>query len=117
MGFLKTLMKFSFNPCYQIKMSGVVFSHDPNTCSPYRVINWSDGPDTNLVTSGESGKIWFHAANSPYKAPAKLRIVVKLVEELLTLFDNLPIDVDLLSPVRKLIKNTKECCGCFKSGR
>ncbi len=91
-----------------VKMSGVVFSHDPNTCSPYRVINWSDGPDTNLVTSGESGKLWFHAANSPYKAPSKLRILVELVEELLTLFDNLPIDIEFAITSEKVNKKYKK---------
>ena len=28
-------------------LSGVAFSHDPNTLSPYRLINWLDGNDTN----------------------------------------------------------------------
>ena len=36
-------------------MSGVVFSHDPNTCSPYRVINYANGSDTSIVTSGGGG--------------------------------------------------------------
>ena len=25
-----------------VRRSGVAFSHDPNTCAPYRVINWQD---------------------------------------------------------------------------
>ena len=36
----------------QVLRSGVAFSHDPNTCAPYRVINWSEGNDTSTVTSG-----------------------------------------------------------------
>ena len=32
--------------------SGVGFSHDPNTCAPYRIINWSEGSDTASVTGG-----------------------------------------------------------------
>ena len=35
--------------------SGVAFSHDPNTCSPYRVVNWSEGSDTTAVTGGVGG--------------------------------------------------------------
>ena len=34
-----------------VKISGVAFSHDPTTCSPYRIINYSKGSDTSLVTS------------------------------------------------------------------
>ena len=42
--------------------SGVAFSHDPNTCSPYRVINWNEVAipiqqhlfgRSNMATSGE----------------------------------------------------------------
>ena len=35
-----------------VKSSGVAFSHDPNTCSPYRIINWNEGSDTSRVTLG-----------------------------------------------------------------
>ena len=36
----------------QVLRSGVAFSHDPNTCAPYRVVNWSEGNNTSTVTSG-----------------------------------------------------------------
>ena len=49
----------------QVCRSGVLFSHDPNTCSPYRVINWSEGNDTSQITGGKSGRIWQQAANPP----------------------------------------------------
>ena len=42
--------------------SGVAFSHDPHTGAPYRVVNWSEGGDTTLVTSGRGGRIWQQAA-------------------------------------------------------
>ena len=29
--------------------SGVAFTHDPNTCSPYRIINWSESSNTTEV--------------------------------------------------------------------
>lgn len=38
----------------RVKFSGVAFSHDPNTCSPYRIISWQDGEDTTAVTAGNS---------------------------------------------------------------
>ena len=34
----------------QVVRSGVAFSHDPNTCAPTRVVNWSEGHDTSIVT-------------------------------------------------------------------
>lgn len=37
----------------QVVRSGVAFSHDPNTCAPYRVVNWSEGSDTATVTGGK----------------------------------------------------------------
>ena len=89
-----------------VKMSGVVFSHDPNTCAPYRVVNWSSGPETDRVTSGASSSVWFHAANSPYKVPVKLRIVIKLVEELLKIFQNLPIDIEFAVTTEKINKKS-----------
>ena len=45
--------------------SGVAFSHDPNTCSPYRIVSWSDGNDTTKVTGGVSGRTWQQAAKLP----------------------------------------------------
>ena len=45
-----------------VNFSGVAFSHDPNTCSPYRIINWSMGSDTSSVTGGKQGEIWQQAA-------------------------------------------------------
>ncbi len=74
--------------------SGVAFSHDPNTFSPYRIINWSEGSDTTTVTSGVGGKVWQQAAKSPYKPPKKISRILDLVEELLTLFKNVPIDCE-----------------------
>lgn len=32
--------------------SGVAFSHDPNTCAPYRVVNWSEDAVTTSITGG-----------------------------------------------------------------
>ena len=43
--------------------AGVAFTHDPNTCSPYRIINWSEGTNTAEVTGGMGGKIWQQASD------------------------------------------------------
>lgn len=74
--------------------SGVAFSHDPNTCAPYRVINWSEGGDTASVTGGMGGRLWQQAALSQVAPPADLAPVVKLLEELLALFGALPVDCE-----------------------
>ncbi len=74
--------------------SGVAFSHDPNTCSPYRVYNYSIGKDTTCVTSGKGGLIFQQAAKSQNKLPEPIIQVSSLMEELLNLFDNKPIDFE-----------------------
>ena len=63
--------------------SGVGFSHDPNTCAPYRIINWSEGSDTTSVTGGQGGRTWQGAALSPVQPPAHIAPVLKLLEELM----------------------------------
>ena len=47
-----------------VLLSGVAFSHDPNTCSPYRVVNWTESEDTTAVTGGLAGSVFHHAASS-----------------------------------------------------
>ncbi|HRK37712.1 MAG TPA: PEP-utilizing enzyme [Burkholderiaceae bacterium] len=74
--------------------AGVAFSHDPNTCAPYRVVNWSDGVDTTAVTGGMSGRVWQQAANSAVLPDPTVAPVVALIDELLALFGNLPLDCE-----------------------
>ena len=74
--------------------SGVAFSHDPNTCSPYRVINWNEGNDTHSVTSGLGGQIWQQAAKSKIKSTSKFDQIILLLEELLGIFGNTPLDCE-----------------------
>ena len=56
----------------QVVRSGVAFSHDPNTCAPYRVVNWLEGGDTTAVTGGKSGRTWQQAGRSSLTPPAEL---------------------------------------------
>jgi glutamine kinase len=74
--------------------SGVAFSHDPNTSAAYRVVNWSEGDDATFVTGGRGGRIWQQAAASPVAPPGELAGVLKLIEELLSLFGALPMDCE-----------------------
>ena len=74
--------------------SGVAFSHDPNTCSPYRVVNWSEGTDTAVVTSGMGGRTWQQAARSPLAPSPELVGVINLLEELVAVFGDVPVDCE-----------------------
>ena len=74
--------------------SGVAFSHDQNSNSPYRIINWSEGSDTTKVTSGMGGNIWQQAASSPIEPDNKFKSIINLIEELLIHFNNMPIDCE-----------------------
>lgn len=74
--------------------SGVAFSHDPNTCAPYRVVNWSEGSDTSAVTGGMGGRTWQQAAQSAVPPAPTFAGVVALLEELLVLFGNVPVDCE-----------------------
>jgi hypothetical protein len=74
--------------------SGVAFSHDPNTCAPYRVVNWTEGGDTTAVTGGMGGRTWQQAAQSAAPPTPTFTGVVALLEELLVLFGDVPVDCE-----------------------
>ena len=74
--------------------SGVAFSHDQNSNSPYRIINWTEGSDTTKVTQGLGGRIWQQAASSPLQPDKKFKPIIDLLEELLFHFNNVPIDFE-----------------------
>jgi phosphohistidine swiveling domain-containing protein len=74
--------------------SGVAFSHDPNTNSPYRTVSWNDGPDTSIVTSGAGGRTWRHAALSPFDPPLFVQQVIQLLDEVQALLNGEPVDIE-----------------------
>lgn len=74
--------------------SGVGFSHSPDTCAPYRMVSWEDGNDTAAVTSGRARRMWMQAALSPLDPPKEISSVINLIEELLYIFDNEPLDCE-----------------------
>lgn len=77
-----------------VVLSGVAFSHDPNTSSPYRVVNWLEGENTAAVTGGEGGRTWQQAAESPTPPPPVISNVVDLLTELLDLFGEVSLDCE-----------------------
>jgi phosphohistidine swiveling domain-containing protein len=84
--------------------SGVAFSHDPNTCSPYRIINWSEGFDTTAVTSGVGGRVWQQAAmasREKVEPPEEIKSVLLLIDELLDIFGNKPLDCEFAYTTEK----------------
>ena len=74
--------------------SGVIFSHDPNNGTPYRVINWHTGNDTSFVTSGKGGHLYYSAATAAIDEQGKFSGVLRLLDELLNLFGGNPIDCE-----------------------
>ena len=77
-----------------VVMSGVAFSHDPSTCSPYRMINWCDGSDTTLVTGGKAGNLFQIAAHASVPNSSKFSKILKLLNELLEFFGGVPLDCE-----------------------
>jgi phosphohistidine swiveling domain-containing protein len=79
-----------------VRVSGVAFSQDPNTGSPYIVINHHVGADTAAVTGGRGHglRTVYVARGSPVRPPAELEPVVALVMELEELLGKGPIDVE-----------------------
>jgi phosphohistidine swiveling domain-containing protein len=68
-----------------VKLSGVAFSKDPNTGSPYVVINYDDeSGDTNTVTSGQTNelKTLYVFKGKKSHIPDDLKKVIELIDEL-----------------------------------
>ena len=78
-----------------VEIAGVAFSHDPNTGAPDRIINWSEGSDTQKVTAGLASNVVQTAAGAPKSLQGELsRLITVLIEELLFIFDEVPIDCE-----------------------
>jgi len=77
-----------------VRLSGVAFSRDPSTGSPYFVINYAEGTDTTAVTSGAGHSKTFVAVAGAENSPPDMKRVIDLVEELQALFPNVPLDVE-----------------------
>lgn len=78
----------------RVVRSGVAFSHDPNTCAPYRVVNWSEGGNTAAVTGGIGGRVWQQAASAVVPPSPTFAPITALLDELLGLFGDVPLDCE-----------------------
>jgi phosphohistidine swiveling domain-containing protein len=74
--------------------SGVAFTADAATGSPYRVIEWVDGNDTTAVTSGKNTNTYYSVKGSQVKRPESIRGVAELLDELELLFPGISLDVE-----------------------
>lgn len=70
--------------------SGVVSSFDAGTEAPYRLVNWSEGSDTTVVTAGQPGvQSWYFLPYRHGHAPSpSLRGSPAVVEELESILGN-----------------------------
>jgi phosphohistidine swiveling domain-containing protein len=75
-------------------LSGVAFSHDPATGSPYRVVNYALGVDTAVVTGGTGQTRTFVAAPGGQDVPTDMGKVLALLDELQSLFPARPLDIE-----------------------
>ncbi len=77
-----------------VVLSGVAFSQDPATGSPYRVVNYAHGSDTTAVTGGAAHTHTFVCAPGAEQRPNEIANVFDLLDELTTLFDSTPLDIE-----------------------
>jgi len=84
-----------------VALSGVAFSQDPNTGSPYIVINCAVDADTTAVTGGSATPIRtaFVWRDAPVRSAAPFDVVVDLVKELERLFGDVPLDIEFARDV------------------
>jgi phosphohistidine swiveling domain-containing protein len=77
-----------------VRLSGVAFTHDPATGSPYRVVNYALGSDTSTVTGGTGHTRTFVAALGADSVPHDMNKVLALLDELQSLFPEKPLDIE-----------------------
>lgn len=75
--------------------SGVIFSHDPTSAAPYRIMSWSSAGDTDVVTKGEDGsKTFISHASQVAAEPAEIKGINALLAELGQLTGEAPLDIE-----------------------
>jgi phosphohistidine swiveling domain-containing protein len=77
-----------------VRLSGVAFSNDPATGSPYRVVNYALGVDTAAVTGGAGQARTFVASPTAQDVPTDMGKVLALLDELQSLFPGRPLDIE-----------------------
>jgi len=74
--------------------SGVAFTADAVSGSPYYVVEWTDGSDTTAVTAGKSTRTFYGSKSGDSKFPDEILSVIELLSELETLFPGQPLDIE-----------------------
>jgi glutamine kinase len=83
--------------CQDVQMSGVAFTADPSTKTPYYVINYDDKTgSTESVTGGKSNELhtYYYFPNSKVQPPKPLDAITSLLEELTFVLDNDALDIE-----------------------
>lgn len=78
----------------EVLHSGVAFTADAVSGSPYYVVEWSYGSDTTAVTAGKNTKTFYGSKGVDATYPDEISKVVELLQELETLFPFQPLDVE-----------------------
>ncbi len=79
----------------EVAISGVVFSNDPNTHAPYRIINYDDSTgDTTTVTSGSQNQKCLIISRATPSTPEQFIPVIAMVNELEQLFNHANLDIE-----------------------
>lgn len=78
------------------KASGVAFTVDPNTASPYLVVNYARGADTTAATGGKSGDLetFYLWRDAPAPADPLLGPVADLARELMAATGRDALDIE-----------------------
>lgn len=74
--------------------SGVVFSVDPNTLSPYAVISISEGTDTTVVTGGQDARTVLLSRHAPEITDPRFGRLLALIDELEQLTGSSALDIE-----------------------
>lgn len=78
-----------------VKMSGVVFTSEPNSGGDYFVVNYSSGRDTSLVTGGGKGDVkTYYCHHSNVSPAAEIEAVIELCRELDVIFNGRKLDIE-----------------------
>ena len=101
-----------------VSMSGVIFSTDLDTLSPYYIVNFDESGSTNSVTSGTSNELQTfvsHKSNEKF-GDARLKKLISATRECENIFSNNYLDIEFafsnnnlyLLQVRPIVKEGKD---------
>ncbi|OAN51501.1 PEP/pyruvate-binding domain-containing protein [Magnetospirillum moscoviense] len=79
-----------------VAASGVAFTRDPSTGSPYLVVNGAEGADTSVVTGGKAGATWCrtHWRFGPEPQDDRIRPILLLARELIAITGRDALDIE-----------------------